>query len=465
MKLKSHGYFLDFSDQKKFLAMFHLSFLLLACFHFCLSNHNFFVFFKPTFFMEQKILPNRLFTFYHHQNTLQDADVEGFESYYYFYDDWKDKTISPPIAELDHNRLPRIAHSSFTQIYRERPRFFYLRNSVIEPSTGSHFSIFLENGSLLNVKAQPRYFPQPKTGEENTSYAFRYVVTVPYYWPGQYGHTLIDGMGGFMHIPNWVWALNPVIVAAKGGGFLKDHFDAIGLGHLQILITTKLVFAEYMFICCDGLDWCGFGSWTISALKKKFDEYYGTNKVTPTNYIFINKEPRKGRYFTNYPEVVSLARNVTGLDWKIIKPAYNPRKQWARTMASIRILVIPAGTISMNSIFMRDGTGIVNLWGNALDYPNAVVCHASHIWTIAVMHMHVKHVMGKGPADPERVINNIKRMLYTVEHQKYPPHNLFQFYDVELAKEFISTIGDQFIYTQVPKIMHRKYIQSLKKKS
>ena len=286
---------------------------------------------KPTYYVKQETLPNRTINLRKIRRTLANYRPEHYESSFYFHENWKNQTVQPPLADIDMNSLIEYIFSPALQLYREHPEFFILRNAVIKPPKTRQYPVYLEDGSFLDVH------PQYKKGKViqatiNTSYAFRYVVAVPYLWQASFGHILIDGMFGYMNIPHWVWSLNPVVVISAGESMLEDHFAAIGLSDIKILTTTNYVFGEYIFMAKDKLEWCGVGSMLFPTLKAKFNEYYGTKNIKPTEYIFLNKEPTKPRHFTNFDEIILILRNMTGYDWKQWKLQYKPRinlqEQW-----------------------------------------------------------------------------------------------------------------------------------------
>ena len=115
----------------------------------------------------------------------------------------------------------------------------------------------------------------------------------------------------------------------------------------------------------------------------------------------------------------------------------------ARTMASIKILVCPGGSFTMNSVYMNEGTGQLILSANWLDVSCSAVGYFCNIWCLSIAHPYSEHFGGSGPADVPKVINNVLRLIYTVENQHYPPVNLFHYCDVELAKEFFYKYGDR----------------------
>ncbi len=149
------------------------------------------------------------------KNQEKKIAAEKYTSYYTFYDDFQTKTIQPPIADFENNTIPHGNVRSVIQIYRERPIFFHLRNAAFRYQSSS-YPIYLEDGSLLDVHNSESYPLSLKNGSLHTKYSFRYVVAVVYFWQSGFGHSLIDGMGGIIHIPNWVWSLKPVVVIGNG---------------------------------------------------------------------------------------------------------------------------------------------------------------------------------------------------------------------------------------------------------
>ena len=97
---------------------------------------------------------------------------------------------------------------------------------------------------------------------------------------------------------------------------------------------------------------------------------------------------------------------------------------------------MPAGSICFNTIYMHDGTGLVTLLADSIDFPQFMLCHCIRIWNIAILHEHMGHSDGHSDyGNAEKILENIQRMIYTIEHQHYPPdHNLFYASNITDAK-------------------------------
>ena len=439
-----------------------IAFIILLNFFF--SSFSFFPsethHFRSTFYLKQCILPNRCIQLRKNTLHLDSIEIENYQSYFRFNEDWKNKIIQFPLADVtpDQTSIYSILAPCF-QLYRERPQFFVLRNAIAHPNDPTSYSIYLEDGSLFDIH-KCKYHGIEMDATVNTSFAFRYAIVIPFLWSECWGHNLIDGMGAYLNIPNWVWGLNPVVIVVSERVARDTHnlFEGIGMHDIQIQYSDKYVYAEYMFICQDSLEWCGFGYSTIPTLRKMFETNFNTTNIVPTVYACLNKKPGKGRHFTNFPEIFAQLPKVTGLEWVLIKNVSYPCAKWARQMATIKVLVSSTGSISMNAIFMKDGTGVVHLSSLMIDTPTTSLFYFCNIWTIYVLHKKCRHVKYDCVADVDRVIQNTLRMLYTVEHQKYPENNLFQFYDVPILKKLFYQYGDNFIPAEkLVRKLYKKY--------
>ena len=273
-----------------------------------------------------------------------------------------------------------------------------------------------------------------------------------------FGHWINDGLTAIVSLPQWVWDLDPVLVSKVERGMILEHMKAVGLGHIQVIFPGNYVYGEHVFLCKGGECYNSFGLHSYPEIRKRFQQYYELDKVKPVNYFFVNKE--KGiRHFPNYPEIIEAARLATNINWVEKSINYRDRRETAITYASCKILVIPCGSLTFNAIFLHNRTGIVSLMGDNVDYPQLKLTTPLNIWVIGIIHKNISHRGGHGNGDLERIVINLKRMIYTIENQRFPPVDYFHPYNLDLAWQIYFQHGDLWrfskndIVTFLPKLV------------
>ena len=322
----------------------------------------------------------------------------------------------------------------------------------------------MKNGNRYNPLANP-YFefkPEPPPGPTNVTNIYENIVIVPLMFETSYGHWINDCLAALLWIPQWVWSLKPVFVSKLFSPSWKLFIMAIGLNDIEIVdYTNEFVYAENIFVCKAAEQWHGFSFHSFFDLKKKFYDYFHLDRVTPDHYYFMNKEVGR-RHFVNLKDILDLAIKQTNLNWHFLDQKEYIFSRIPVVFATIRILVCPSGSISFNCLFMHNGTGQVCLSSKLIDLPQLRMNAATQIWTICVTHSEMLHYGTVGYAHAELVIINIKRIIYTVQHQKYPPNDLYPCFDKEFAKEIFYHYGDNFTdYNDWIEYLKNKHYKSL----
>ena len=289
---------------------------------------------------------------------------------------------------------------------------------------------------------------------------YKYLVFPASRWPDNYGHWLNEGLSALIYLPQSILDLNPVILTGFNKQIAKEHLKIFNIQYLDIINTkSNFVFGEHVFIVKGYEDCQAFGLRTFPLIRKRFWEYFNLTDTIPTNYNFINKKPSSKRYFTNMDEMIKLARSETGLDWRLVQPNITDINQTARLYCLSKVIVLPCGAIAFNCIFMKEGTGMVQLNSNRIDFPSIRPTYLLNIWEANVIHNNIKHYQNKGGSgDPVSVVKCIKLVLYAVTYQRWPSHDLFILYDFELiTKTYRSNISHPFSFIDLMPELLAKY--------
>ena len=391
------------------------------------------------------------------------VDFEYFEATFFFLEDEKYIIKNIPVAFNISVQCPAFVFTAVSPAYCEKVNVYYVKNASIRPPS----TIILPNGDLFFLfRGAAPYVTPPsrRQGVMTPEFGYKYLLYVSGFWGGSFGHIFTDIMGGLIFLPEWIWSLDPVFITHFSRDITSLLFSVIGHPNTTIINVNadNYYYAENLFAVTGIEHWHTFGLHTYYILKKKYRKYLGLTDIKPTKYHYTNKKPGR-RYFVNLNEAMQIACSVTKLDWTPITVEYQNTKEYARQYAECRILVIPCGSIAFNTICMEDGTGIITLNSNQLDMPQAFFCQCIRIWNIFIVHEDLRHDGKSGYVKKDELIDNIKRMLYTIEHQKFPYNDLFDASALNEAKQTFYEFGENnvILYKDVLGPKYKKYREKM----
>ena len=369
-----------------------------------------------------------------------------YECSYYFYDKEPIIPIDFPIVDVNLTNVTHLktVFCAIAPLYCEKMNLYYVKQSYVKQVV----DVVLNDGKYFMLYSEdPKYeIMKPTKQSIYATKCYNYALFVPnIFWYG-FGHWFTDVLSGLMLLPEWVWDLKPVFVIACDINLVKFTLTCIGHGDIETVNSRNYIYAENLFVFTGNEEWHTFGMHSCYLLKQKFHDSLKLNEIEPVHYYYRNKSPG-WRHFINLNEIMNLAREQTGLDWKLFSMPYNDRVNFAKEFATIKILVIPCGSIAFNTIYLHDGTGLVTLFADSIDYPQIVFCYFLRIWNIGVVHEQMGHNGKAGYGSVERILESIKRMIYTVEHQHYPAnHSLFVALNINDAKQVFSLYNENHLF-------------------
>ena len=333
---------------------------------------------------------------------------------------------------LDLNRLPYVYLGKRYRNYIQRvpiDAFFFEHVDVFEIPHG-----YIGKGDLVGTESYliDTYdydFDRKgiiKNEQENFEYiGYEYVLAPLYRFTNHFGHWICDAVGPLTFVPEWVWDLDPVVVVANTAPDLaREYINVLGHPNAKIISSNQyIVYAEHLFVAHGRGVVNPCGAHSLNVLRGKLADYYGLHDIKPTNYGYFNKEHT--RRFTNMESIVeslSKLKNIQFTKYEINEP---DRKTFARAVASLRLLLTPCGSIAYNIVFMKPGTGLLTLNGNAIDGPNLKVAPELNIWHVEVIHMNMDHFGAPGEGNIQRITYSFEVIWYALENQKWPATNLF----------------------------------------
>ena len=369
----------------------------------------------------------------------------------HFKNKWKQinylqpRKVSSPLQFI--SKYPGTVSCPIFPTIREIIEYYYIKNVWV--SSLNERIVTKGNYGFKILEQISQNDPQFKGGLAIAKY--KNVLFLPFKYQWIYGHWLNEGLSMIISMPQQILKLNPVIITSYNLDTVKFTLSLFNLSHLKVVNTKEnFVFGENVFMCKAFEDVHGFGLTTFPKMKEQFRKYFELDKIKPTEHIFINRKPKENRYFKNINEVIQLAKNQTNIDWKLIEVNISEREQFAKTFGSTKVLVIPAGSLSFNMLYMADCTGIVTMAANLIDYPGQRLAYFVNIWCITVLHHTFQHLQFHNKksciANPHNVVHCIKIVLYAVDNQKWPDkHELMESFNIPLIQNKIKKYGNQFI--------------------
>ena len=320
--------------------------------------------------------------------------------------------LTEPLVPKDHNSYKH--HTRYSGLLiREVIDFFHLNNVICG------FNYILDtNGNYYDYPYIPTKRPSKSSIHIDMSFSnvvwcdFKYVA---------FGHWMHDHLPSFLKIPHYVWETLPVIITRCSSRYVCETLKILGLDKYQLVQTDRNFFVENLYFIHTPELFCGFTYQTYNLLRNKFLKYFQTDKIIPNAYNCMNKEPNRHRHIHNMNELIEVLTIKTKQKWGMISNNYTNASYISKIFASTRLIIIPQGAITFNMFYMHPKTAMLILMSDTLDICNFAVAFLIGIWTISQMHRNLPLVGGNGgPINISQAISNVFKLIYTLDHQKYP---------------------------------------------
>ena len=321
----------------------------------------------------------------------------------------------------------------FQTAYREIREFYHFTDVYFS----SNGEMGTKNGDYIQTD---RFWGNRPSPIRDTVACYENVVFPLIKWNGNFGHWIHDALAGLIWIPQWVWDLNPVIVAKHNPVVVNYTLKSIGVDIDKVQVVhfdDKFVFARNGYISAGYELTHGLGVETFPVMREKFAKYYKLESIKPADYICINKKPNEYRYVKNLDEIFTRLKAETNLDWKMLENDFSDMFKVAKTFAAAKILVAPVGSIIFNALYMKPKTGVMMIEGNLADYPCFKLCYLLNMWCIGYNNGNIGHESyGGGNADVSKAIKYTKMVIYAVDNGRWPDNNhLVKALDIERIKK------------------------------
>ena len=269
-----------------------------------------------------------------------------------------------------------------------------------------------------------------------TTKGFRYVLAPISRWIDYFGHWIDDTVCPMLFIEDWIWDLNPVLCIARNNKELvREYLNIIGHGNIEVVNYYKeMIYAEHLFVVKAFGHENPCGHISLPLLREKASNYYGTKGIKPEIYAYANKQ-NTNRKITNLQTLIDEISKQYSIEFKLIKVNFPNREQFAKTMASVKLLVCPSGSLAFNILFMSEGTGFLTLNSMMIDGPNIKIASDLSIWHVEIINPKMGHYRSPGPTNITRSLIGFKVIKSAVENGKWPENNLFSPYNGEYMRK------------------------------
>ena len=377
-----------------------------------------------------------------HQYSIANAQIKRLHDIpifktYLFHSDFDQENQTLVYTGRDYN--PICFNQAYVHaIFYERVDLYIFSKAYIQGAeqlgTDGYFYDLYNFSAVYNPEDAQR------RNRYRTRVGYKYVIAPIVRWLPTFGHWITDCICPLMYIEDWIWNLNPVIALSGVPQEMFQEYMKI-LGHENIKLVDRkygFVYGETMFVIKGYAPEIPCGVRSLPALVEKISEFYDLKDIKPLYYGYMNKD-NLNRRITNMKELISAIEDKYGVSFKELKVNRPDRKSFARSMASLKLLLCSGGSIAFNVIMMKQGTGFLTLDSECLEGPNLqIACHLK-LWHIEIMHPYMRHFNHPGPGNITRALYSFKVLDYAIDHQRWPAqHNLYCPYNFTLFKTFLT---------------------------
>ena len=162
-------------------------------------------------------------------------------------------------------------------------------------------------------------------------------------------------------------------------------------------------------------------------LSRTLREYYGTDKIVPSKYVFVNREKKYNRHIVNFEELFNEAKKRYGeYNWEIIPDFIPTVNETAKIWAPVKVVFHATGSNLVKMYFMSKDTGMCIVSADIIDDSPAKDAAGLGIYSMwfcakGMIHFEDKKNVKKGHAvDVETAMRCLKITLYAVKYNKWP---------------------------------------------
>ena len=333
-----------------------------------------------------------------------------------------------PLVLVDHKYNGSQISFFVETLFSEQADIFELPNGYVGFMSSFVGNFVASSTNVIDMYGDTTITPKLLRGFSRKRYhitGVRYALAPIYKWSYVFAHWVTDAIGALLNVPEWIWNLKPVLVVSQTQiPLIKEYMKIIGHSDLRFILTNNTcVFAEHLFVIRGRGIVHPFGSHAMRLLREKLRDYYGLRGIQSTVYGYMNKE--SWRRFINMDDIIDDLKKIKNVD--IINYSVNEpdRISFARSMAGLKLLICPCGSLAFNMIFMNSGSGLLTLNADIMDGPNLKLSAELGIWHLQIIHSNMGHFGKPGYGSLSKTDYGFDIIHYAIQNNRWPSHKLF----------------------------------------
>lgn len=340
---------------------------------------------------------------------IVNSNITVLHDYKWILENWKNFTSS--YIKMMNVTSKDVVPYPTTRIFKSYCKLYYLENAYASDSC------LAINNTSYSINYRKISLPFNLTVVDEFKVAI--FVRTAY---GTYGHFIHDVLGAIILYPKEIKEQQLTIITnyRDFNNFIR-HLQALEIYNMNICyISDKAVFVKKLYFLRPHETMHEFNGLCLPMLSDMFRKKFNLERIIPTKYKIINRRSNERRYFTNIPALKKqLKRKFPKIKFQDLELA-STLKETGMRFAETKILIGSCGSLLCNTIFMRNETGLVVLFGNLIDLPNLAMLGFLHIYSVSIVHPKMSHHQGSGDVNIEETVKAVGIIIYTVEHKEYP---------------------------------------------
>lgn len=214
--------------------------------------------------------------------------------------------------------------------------------------------------------------------------SFRKVV-VAFSYHLEFGHFLNDLMCGLVLTPSDILEDAEIFIRYRNVNTIKSYCELLGFdpNHFHKL-PNDWIYCNELFICESA---AGLSSLHVSwrDLNRHIYRVNKFDEIPAVNHIFINKQKTEWGCVLNEEEIYEYAKKeYPQYNWMILEPkAALKTMEFAKTLASAKILLSASGSLAFNDLFLRPQSGVYLMASNHRDNPAFLTAFSLDLYLLA----------------------------------------------------------------------------------
>lgn len=188
------------------------------------------------------------------------------------------------------------------------------------------------------------------------------LVCVNTNWQIIFGHFIYDYLTGILLIPEKYFE-DAYILGTFNETMCKQYLKILGFNESRVIfINDGLVFAKELIFLKNNVELLGRNTESYGLLAETLRKRLNLDKIEPNHINFLNRINSYHRTLVNLSYIIEEGKNIyPEYIWNNVNVSITDITEFAKIIASSKVLVTPQGSSCANTIFMKKGTGIIVL--------------------------------------------------------------------------------------------------------